>query len=444
MPSLKIELDARQARAEAQQFVTAIDRVTVSTEEATAAIDIYGLNATRVLTAQETAAKRLAESSKRLSEFNRAAGASNEIVSVTQRVNLLGDEIRNLGSGFSSAANVGRLFGTSLIDVAQASSRAEGGLSGVVTLLRSSPLLAAGVVITAISTAMALFGDSTKSTNSELEKQIRLQDELRRASTDLAAQLQKDADLQRIGFPIDQQANQFARARRLSDVASGLAGQQGFQSFADLQALTGLREDQLRLLAPAGGIAQSTRTAGGQNLGGMTFTTDLGLTNEAAREVLLLLAENIKANADLLEPGASGGTGRVDLRQIGPTLGPELPPGGLTPGFNNSNLLPDIRPVDPQAFREAQIEDQRALAEFNRELERTRQLGEDVGTALGNSFFGFLQNANNARQVLVGLLQQLSAIAQAQVVRGFANQIGNVFASTQAQNAPRTPGVDPA
>lgn len=468
MVTLKVALDASGMATGARQAVTNLDTVTAAAERGTDALDIYGLTGTRIWTQQETAARAAAESIRRVREqqeaasrateaaaervrnFNRAAGAATEVVSTSARVRLLGEEVRNLGSGFSSAASIGTLFGASLIDVAQAGIRAEGGLKGVIGLLRSQPLLAAGVVLTGISTAMALFGSQTRDTNTELEKQIQLQQELKRASLDLALQIQRDKDLRSVGFPIDEQAAGLARSRRLTEVASSLAGQQGFQSFSDLQTLTGLSRQQLRLLAPEGGIEtrvsfeQSRRTLGRQ----VRTEEELGLTNEAARRVLLLLAENIKANSDLLPGGLQGGTGPVAGRLAAGSV--EDPYRAALSDFQRGAPQPNLdsvglsgpTPFGPPIDFEQLRRNEQAQADFNRELERTRQLGIEVGTALGNSFFSFLQNARDARGVLVGLLQQLSQIAQSRIVSGFANAVGNAFAPTPAQQQTtiRTPG----
>lgn len=475
MVTLKVALDASGITSGVRQGVSDIGKLTSETEKLVDATDLYGLTGTRIWTAQETAARAAAESIRRAREqqeaasraaeaaadrvrtFNRAAGAANEIVSTTSRVRLLGEEVRNLGNGFSSVSSIGTIFGASLIDVAQAGIRAEGGLKGVIGLLRSSPLLAAGVVLTGISTAMALFGRETADTNSELSKQIQLQQELQRASLDLARQLQLNSDLQRTGFPVDQRSAGETRARRLVEVASGLSGQSGFQSFADLQGLTGLDESRLRAFSRSingpGDIAQRTYQLTSNVQGTRTFTEDQGLTNAAAREVLLRLAQNLRENAATIPPEIRGGS----------EYGPFLPPGGLNNPQAPSNLFPDVRTLDggvgygsaigplpgeespfARVARLNEIQDaERQLAEFNERLAQTRQLGLDVGNALGNSFFAFLQNANNARGVLVGLLQQLSAIAQQRIVSGFANSVGNLFGQTVTQQSSNPGFVGP-
>ncbi len=440
MVSLKIELDARQARQEAQQTTQALDTIGKSAETIAPKIDTIGKNLSTALSKPVDSALKL----------NRAIETVGEVTQVGARVRLLGEEVRNLGSGLGSVSGVAQGLAGALIDVSQITEKTGGSFSALATVLRANPILAAAGVLSLVATAMSLFGSNTKDTNTELERQIQLQEELRRASTDLALQLQKDADFQRVGLPVDFQQSALTRVRRLTETASSLAGQSGFQTFGDLAKLTGLSEADIRGRVPSSGIVSETFSSTSPLNGQVTTrTVERGITNEAAREVLLILAREARVFSQLEPTLAEQNDFRRRQQELlsgpGAVLGPELPPGGLTPGVvSNANLLPDIRPVDPQAYQAALREDQQALAEFNRELAQTRQLGEDVGTALGNSFFGFLQNANNARQVLVGLLQQLSAIAQAQIVRGFANQVGNLFVSTAAQSAPRTPGTEAA
>lgn len=455
--SLKLTVDATDAVSGARQTVTAFDSVTNAAKSSASAIDIYGLTATRILTTQEAAASRAAATADKLRDFNRAAGASNEIVSTTQRVRLLGEEVRNLGSGLSSASSIGTLFGASLIDVAQASSRAEGGLAGVVGLLKSSPLLAAGVVITAISTAMALFGGNTREANGALEKQIRLQEALKRASLDLATQIQRDKDLNQVGFPVDDQEAQFARARRYVEVAGGLAGTRGSQSFGDLQALTGLSKQALIDLTPANGFAGNYQSSVSPGLQGSTSSyTVTGLTSEAAREVLLLLAQSIKSNADFLPSGLSGGSNRVRADpSLFPTVGIYGGLGASSP-YGPSPAMPGVgygsaigpSPAGLSPFEQGRISNEiadaaRASAEFEERLRALRDLGNDVGSALGNAFGSMVFNISNARQALAGFLQQLSAIGQQQITRGFGNAVANLFTPSAAQVATSNPLMNP-
>ena len=311
---------------------------------------------------------------------------------------------------------------------------------------------------------MSLFGSNTRDTNSELSKQIRLQEELRRASVDLATQIQRDKDLEQIGFPIDEQAAQYARARRLAEVGSGLASSPtGVQSFGDLQALTGLDRQQLRNLAPAGGIATQLRQGlgfgGGVGGNEATRLTEVGLTNEAARKVLLLLAENIKANADLTPGGLSGGTGRFDRINADPSLFPTVGIyGGLgaSSPYGPSPAMPGVgygsaigpSPAGLSPFEQGRISNEladaaRASAEFEERLRTLRDLGNDVGSALGNAFGSMVFNISNARQALAGFLQQLSAIGQQQITRGFGNAVANLFTPSTAQVATSNPLMNP-
>lgn len=444
MTILKLAIDASAARQGAQEVVTAVDQVGRSAERAGRAVDNVTKQVTDGLTAQSNKAK----------DFGRTVEAVGEVTQVTGRIKLLGEEVRNLGSGMGSAASVGNLLAGSLVDIAQISGKVEGGFGGFVNLLKANPLLLAATVIGGIATAMSLFSDTTDEANSSLKEQIELQEQLRKTSVDLATQFQRNADLAQIGFPVDQQEQQLLRARRIAEVATSLKGQTGFQTFADLRALTGLDEQQLRILAPAGGIQQQTQRFESNVQGTRIVTTDVGLTNEAARRVLLLLAENIKTNADLLPSGPTGGTGpltaaEIAQRQAGGPIGPQPGPAQLAgedlARYQQGFAAPGIELIR----RDAELAKEE-LRELEERLQSLKSLGQDVGTAIGSAFFSIVNGAANARQALAGLLQQFVAIAQQRAIQGIANSLGNAFGRSTAQeisnvqaggvNVPAQPG----
>ena len=448
--SLKLTVDATSGVQSVQQLSQEMKQLGNETATTTSKIDTVGRNAGASF--DNAASKAL--------KLNSAIAAVGEVNQVGSRVRLLGEEIRGLGSGFGSAAGVATALSGALIDVAQVSAKTGGSLSSLAVVLRANPILAAGAVLSAIAAAMALFGGNTRDTNSELSKQIRLQEELRRASVDLATQLQRDQDLNRVGFPVDDQQLQFTRARRYSEVASGLAGQKGVQSFGDLQALTGLSQQALVDLAPSGGVATQLRQ--GLGLGGgvggneATRLQAVGLTNEAAREVLLLLARSLKTNADFLPSGLAGGTDRVNADpSLFPTVGIYGGLGASSP-YGPSPAMPGVgygsaigpSPAGLSPFDQGRISNEiadaaRASAEFEERLRALRDLGNDVGSALGNAFGSMVFNISNARQALAGFLQQLSAIGQQQITRGFGNAVANLFTPSAAQVATSNPLMNP-
>ena len=431
----------------AQRLVEAVEQVSIK-------IDSIG---SRPVQGPKKVGADLDAATDKAIKLNRAIGAVGEVSQVGSRVRLLGEEIRGLGSGFGSAAGVAGALSGALIDVAQVSEKTGGSLSSLAVVLRANPILAAGAVLSAIAAAMSLFGSNTRDTNSELSKQIQLQEELRRASVDLATQLQRDQDLNRVGFAVDDQQLQFTRARRYSDVASGLAGQRGFQSFGDLQSLTGLSQQALIDLSPAGGVERQTKRFESNQQGVRIVTTDLGLTNEAAREVLLLLARSLKTNADFLPGGLAGGTDRINADpSLFPTVGIYGGLGASSP-YGPSPAMPGVgygsaigpSPAGLSPFEQGRISNEladaaRASAEFEERLRTLRDLGNDVGSALGNAFGSMVFNISNARQALAGFLQQLSAIGQQQITRGFGNAVANLFTPSATQVATTNANMAPA
>lgn len=437
-------------------------------------------------------------------QFQQAAGALTELQSISARAKILGDEIGNLGTSFGSSARVGQAFAGVLLDVAQVGDKAKGGLSAFTALLRSNPLLAAAGVISAIATAMALFGKETKQANVDLERQIKLQEELRRSGVDLALQIQRTSDLQRVGFNVDAKQLEVDRAKQLTQAASSLAGQPGTQSISDLQTLTGLSYQQLRDLAQQRqglvdiqqpSIAPTFGPIAGVPAGvslDVNAPTTEAITNEAARVILLQLATALRIQAERTDfqaqvpkvtpaaaaPGISGEVygpalpppaGRrftqeeVDrimasrvrpdeaFQTVRPRVAYEEPIGPSPgPGFEMP-MTPEQLAAYQKQFApptvlldpEKMKQDAEELERFNEKLREMKSLGQDVGAALGSAFFSIVNGAANARQALAALLQQFVAIAQQRAIQGIANSIGNAFGSTvQQTNAnAQTPGT---
>lgn len=459
--ALKLELNAQQMRQETQGAKTDLDNVSKSAEAAGRAVDGMGRQVDAAARTVGTSTEAAAAKTKK---FQDGVAALGEVTQINQRVRLLGEEVRNLGSGFSSAGTVASVFAQSLVDVAQISSKAEGSFGGLVGLLRANPLLAAAGVLSAIATAMSLFGGETEDANEKLREQIKLQQELRQASVDLALQIQRNADLQRIGFQIDQKEQETLRARRLAEVASGLAGQQGFQSFADLTALTGLSQSELTDLAGPRGVRQQQQEV---TIQGLQTTrsqlVDVGLTNEAAREIILRVAQ-IFRNQAVFSPNPTAPV--QGIVQAGPAGG-GVSNGGygfggfgvLQPGqiatlrdrLNPPNLASDYSIVSQeQIFNVIAKRRDDEIRKLTEQLNQLKSLGQDVGQSIGSAFFSIVNGAANARQALAALLQQFVAIAQQRAIQGIANSLGNAFGASTAQqisnvqsggvNVPAQPG----
>lgn len=443
MTTLKLAIDASGARQGAAEFERATQQVSQSAQKAGNAVDIY-------FGPQSNISKGLEDSTTKARNFGRTVEAVGEVTQVTGRIKLLGEEVRNLGSGMGSASSVGTLLAGSLIDVAQISGKVEGGFGGFVNLLKANPLLLAATVIGGIATAMSLFGGETADANEELKKQIELQDQLRKASVDFALQLQRNADLQRIGLPVDEKEQELLRARRLAEVASGLAGQTGYQRFADLTALTGLSQSELTGLAGKAGVVSENITKTSKELGTVvTGTRELGITNEVAREIILRVAQIFRNQAVFSPNPAAPVQGIVQAPQPGQltpgyesAIGPQVGPGFMTSAELSRYQQGFAPPGTEMIKRDAELATEK-LRELEEQLQSLKSLGQDVGSAIGSAFFSIVNGAANARQALAGLLQQFVAIAQQRAIQGIANSVGNAFgASTQQQiNNLQTPGT---
>lgn len=493
MTILSLAIDATQARRGAQEAAQAMDQVGKAAENTGRAVDNAAKQVGTSLDAQAAKAKN----------FSKTVEAVGEVTQISQRVRLLGEEVRNLGSGMSSVASISQTLSGALIDIAQISGKVEGGFGGFVSLLKANPLLVAATVIGGIATAMSLFGGETKDANAELERQIQLQKELAQAGQDLALQIQKNQDLQRIGFEINQKEQELLRSRQIAGAASALAGASGFQRFADLTRLTGLSEEELKRRAGYAGIERevfprtvvSTPGYPGASTVIPESVTDIGIKNEAARQILLEVAKAIREEGSkladavpVIRGGAMARPGDYNVplppgyqppmtveelaryqRGFGlpsvavaaqPSYDLPLPPGYRPPmteeelaRYQSRFAPPTVLPKPTSAttqegegfnFKLTEVAIQQAekrVAEFNERMRELKTLGQDVGTAIGSAFFSIVNGAANARQALAALLQQFVAIAQQRAIQGIANSFGNAFAASAPQAAANTPGA---
>lgn len=434
---LKLTVDATSGVQSVQQLDKTLQQAGTTAVATTGKLDNVGRNVG--ISMDAAAAKAL--------KLNRAIEAVGEVNQVGSRVRLLSEEIRGLGSGFGSAAGVAGALSGALIDVAQISEKTGGSLAALAVVLRANPILAAAGVISLIASAMSLFGDNTKATNAELSKQVQLQKQLADATTDIQTKLQRNADLRTAGFGTEPGADQRLRAEQLVQVATGLSTRQGIIQQGELSAVSGVSvQDLLRRAGPTG----TTTTP----FLGSTFTPD------QARTVLLAIAAELRQQSEeIVNREATTAAQNVFLRGEGirPGIyGPQLPAGGIaeTPQAN-PGLFPNVLPITGgvgygsaigpspaglSPFEQGRLSNEiadaaRASAEFEERLRALRDLGNDVGSALGNAFGSLVFNINNGRQALVGLLQQLSAIGQQQITRGFGNAFANLFAPSANQIA---------
>lgn len=439
MVTLKLALDAQGFRAGIPGVIGDLRSVQQEAKKTGEAIDIYGSGAV---------VRNWERGRESVLKYGKAIEAVTEVTQVGGRVRLLGEEIKNLGSGFGSAAGVAQTFAGALIDVAQVAQKADGSLKGFALALRANPILAAAGVISLIASAMALFGGETRDTTKELEKQVDVLESLRRAATDAQTQLKITQELERAGFALEPGRLAEDRGRAIAEQIARLPDG-GRIPISDLSRLTNLSAEEIARRAPQGSVSFLPSFSSAQPNGDRV---PFSLSNEGAREFLRQIAQELRRTAEIasLAPGQR----TVADASLFPTVGvyggigadrpygPQLPTPGV--GYFNGPIGPMPGEESPFArvTRMNEIQDaERQLAEFNERLAQTRQLGLEVGTALGNSFFSFLQNANNARGVLVGLLQQLSQIAQQRIVSGFANGVANLFAPTPTQTATTNPNM---
>jgi hypothetical protein len=424
-------------------------------------------------------------------QFQRAAGALNEVSQVGQRVRLLGEEVRNLGSGFSTTSGVLNTFALGLTDIAQISSKASGGFGGLVTLLRANPLLAAAGVLTAIATAMGLFGDKTSETNDKLKQQVDLLDQIRQSQQTFRERARLESANLLLGIESKPGERERTIALALRDEALRLGNAGGAVPLSELAKVLGeaglpTRRNYVAELMELGAprSALTFRPGLGQTFQGQEQPVDITgrfveqYLLEQAR-IQLEAARKLEASSQSLEnavqrsqqPGGAGGQDIV-ATLTGEAFGPPVGPGGrrFTPEEVEAIRASRRRPSDvfrdrrepefagvSQADRLAQFEasTQRSISgtailteaerkaafeqakqeliEFEERFENLKSLGADVGTAVGNAFFSITNGAASARQALAALLQQFVAIAQQRAVAGFANAVSNSFGSLAGQ-----------
>lgn len=403
-------------------------------------------------------------------QFQRAAGALNEVTQVGQRVKLLGEEVRNLGSGFSSASSVLNTFALGLTDVAQISSRAQGGFGGLVALLRANPLLAAAGVLTAIATAMGLFGDKTAETNDKLKQQADLLEQIRQSQQTFRERARLESANLLIGIESKPGERERTIALALRDEALRLGNAGGNIPLSELQRVLG----EVGLPSRRDFVSEFSEMGFPRSM--MTFQPGYGQTGRAGAErqpldvsgrlveeyllnvarQQLEAAKKLEASSQNLDtavraggagvaaPGADqapGFTGILNARQIAALqrqaqrpIGPQPGPDYMTPeqmAAYTKQFAPPTVLADPEALQRGQEE----LERFNERLREMKSLGQEAGTAIGNAFFSIVNGAGTARQALAALLQQFVAIAQQRAVAGFANAVSNSFGKAVG-NAP--------
>ena len=424
-------------------------------------------------------------SSDKAAQFQRAAGALNEVSQVGQRVRLLGEEVRNLGSGFSSTSSVLNTFALGLTDVAQISSRASGGFGGLVALLRANPLLAAAGVLTAIATAMGLFGDKTSETNDKLKQQVDLLDQIRQSQQTFRDRARLESANLLLGIESKPGERERTIALALRDEALRLGNAGGTVPLSELAKVLGEAglptrrnyvAEMMELGAPRSAL--TFRRGFGQTFQGEEQPTEL-----PGRFVEQYLLEQARIQLDAarkLESGAQALENAVQRsKQPGGDTGADIvaalsgePQGPPAPGRRftaeevaairasrrrPSDVFRDAREPEyagvSQADRLAQFETstqrsisgaaimteaerkasfeqaKQELIEFEERFQSLKSLGQDVGTSVGNAFFSITNGAATARQALAALLQQFLAIAQQRAVAGFANAVSNSFGS---------------
>lgn len=421
---------AKRANAAIDANIQTSQRLAEAIDQVAAKIDAIG---SRSLQGPRRVGEELDGTATKALKLNRAIEAVGEVTQVGSRVRLLGEEIRGLGSGFGSASGVAAAFSGALIDVAQISEKTGGSLRALGVVLRANPILAAAGVISLIASAMSLFGSNTDKTTGSIREQVVALTELQRAATDAQTQLRVSQELLAAGFELDPRQVAETRSRALAEQIAKLPAT-GNIALAELSKLTNVSQSELVRRAPAGGVSSFPQ------LDSQRTSVPIALTNDAAREVLREIARELRVQSvqqptidqvpqRIPEPpvygpfpigsGADAAAASLGGRVgYGSAIGPQA--AGLSP-FEQGRLSNDIADAA------------RASAEFEERLRALRDLGNDVGSALGNAFGSLVLNINNGRQALVGLLQQLSAIGQQQITRGFGNAFANLFAPSPTQ-----------
>jgi hypothetical protein len=520
MVTLQLAVDSQGAVQGTSAIAREFERLGRQSQEAAQRVDQLEGNLSQFakeMEASRKAAEALQNENRRLSDqlrntqqalqggadkaaqFQRAAGALNEVSQVGQRVRLLGEEVRNLGSGFSTTSGVLNTFALGLTDIAQISSKASGGFGGLVTLLRANPLLAAAGVLTAIATAMGLFGDKTSETNDKLKQQVDLLEQIRQSQQTFRDRARLESANLLLGIESKPGERERTIALALRDEALRLGNAGGTVPLSELAKVLGeaglpTRRDYVAELMELG-VPRSALFVRGATETFRGDTAPLDIPGRFVEQYLLEqariqleAARKLEASSQSLEnavqrsqqPGGAGGQDIVGTL-TGEAFGPPLGPGGrrFTPEEVEAIRASRRRPSDvfrdrrepefagvSQADRLAQFEasTQRSISgtailteaerkaafeqakqeliEFEERFENLKSLGADVGTAVGNAFFSITNGAASARQALAALLQQFVAIAQQRAVAGFANAVGNSFGSLAGQR-PAGAGIDP-
>lgn len=399
MVTLRLAIDARAMRQGAEDAKRAIDEVKRGAQDGARAVNEFGNAIGSNGGSGNGAAARTENLKQQLSAAAGALAGFGALRQIGQQFADTGDAMTRLSNATLAGAHVlldfsrvGDIIRQARLDASL--SGASGALNVFSAAWRASPMLVISTVLSAASAAMSLFAGKTKEASDAqrdlADSQRLVADQARTATLDMQERLVRG----NIGAPAIEDPQ-----RRVDDLvrfAAQIRNSQSQQYNVD-ELIRAVGLDPLGV----GGVEQFLAEQGKPHSISNFYNKDQALTIVEARA-------------------------RFFQDQVPPQqYGPERPDQSYLDRFDTQRQ---------QEFMQQQQElQQQAMEKWREKFEELRSLGQDVGTAIGNSLF---QAFTSPRAALAGLIQQFQAIAQQLAVRGISNAIGNAFGSTIEQQRP--------
>ena len=472
MATLRATLDASGMQAGARVAEQALEKVEQSAQATNTAMQGLGT--------------RVANTQQRFQGFSNAAAGVGGVLGASSSFAQVGREVSLIGTNLQSAGFAAFALSTGLLEIGRVASdmrelkeTKEGAAKGSSLLARiwkAHPLLLISGGIAAAASAFVLLNSLLGDNAKEADKAAEAAERLARALDQQKLSAERRALLERVGAHIDWTREQSSDWQYLVQQATDVRKAGAPMSYQQLRAITdqlspwpgvsdmdalmsgirqqeGLGADVRREIPRPPGVASPRGIRGGVR----TYYEPTPTQYSAERAALVLEEVMRRMLAQVPGvPGVAGGASALGQRSM---TGAGLQPGAAylqrqqmgrdmlgqsLASMQEETRLLTVAGVERQKLAAA-LEVENIAREHNLEigpemvqvmqdeielqnqLIELRRTGEEVGRALGSSFFDFVNGVSSARQAVAGLVEDLVRLGQQLFVEQIANQMGGLF-----------------
>lgn len=449
MASLRLTLDATGMRAgavEAQRALSDLDRAGQGTaakvDEVSRALrtagDAYSGSA-RTFT---DGGRAIDGASQSFSRFNHASvGVASEALQIGGRVRLVTQEFQALGTGAGDVSRLLIVAGQGLIDFVQIGERLKAarlaeqvgetatGFQKFVGIISRNPLLTVTIAVGALAAAMSLLGKGTDEAAKSTEA-------LNKAVEQLDSQRFQDKLKTDLGIPLPKGGRETGELSVILQAIEDLSRGTGPVPLRQVARITGQTVGEAAdrygpnvTYGPAPALTDLSRA-------GIDRIASGQLETQGEAQVGRLFAiEQLKQQAQGLTQQQGPDTRALDeyiasLKQETELLGQSEEKRQQNIAVIQAENIAKQAGIPISETIKASIREEIALQQ---QLVQAQQLARAAAETIGASFFSIVNGANNARQAVAQLIQQLAQLAQQQVIRGIGDAAAGLFRSTPAQ-----------